>query len=225
MTKKANENWNDKSRQELRESLKSLILGEIRLANSSNDKILETCCEVYIQEDCPEDEWTTFSKFAADQIEQLAGQHRLEQYKWPAQTDCDKLDIVEEDLRISGILLWQVSPCCDTCSGAELPERIDEIDQRYPGFRDNVRGYAFFIDQNMPEMLSENTKIAVYLAYGWFSPDDTNESPENYEKNALGIAHEICECFRKHGFEPDWEGDISTKIGISVNWQRKTLLR
>ena len=127
---------------------------------------------------------------------------------WPPETDCDRLDRVEETLRGRGILLWQVSPCCDTCTGGELPDRIDEIDRRYPGFRDRVRGYAFFIDQNMADMLAEDTQVSVYLAYGWFSPDDSTVAPEVYESKALGIAREVCDCLREHGFEPDWDGSL-----------------
>jgi hypothetical protein len=139
-------------------------------------------------------------------------------------TDCDRLDRVEDALRDQEILLWQVSPCCDTCTGAELPDRIDVINGRFPGFHDRVRGYAFFIDQNMPEMLAKSTELSVYLAYGWFSPDGSEVAPEVYQKHALGIAREVCEALRDEGFEANWDGDFARKIGVSLNWQRRTKL-
>jgi Domain of unknown function (DUF6891) len=218
-------NWNDTTRRELRETLRNLVSGEVRLANSGHDDIIQICREVYIEDECPKDEWEMFVRFATDQLEKAAAKNSTEQAAWPPETDCDRLDRVEATLRDRGILLWQVSPCCDTCTGGELSDRIDEIDRRHPGFRKRIRGYAFFIDQNMADMLAEDTHVSVYLAYGWFSPDDSNGAHEVYEGNALGIAREICDCLREHGFEPDWDGSFSKKIGVSLNWQRRTILQ
>ena len=219
------QDWNDETRDELRETIRRQVLGSIRLANSDREDILETCQEVYIEDEAPDAEQDDFIRFAGEEFDTVLAQHVEGQRGWPAETDCDRLDRVEAALREQGILLWQVSPCCDSCSGSELPDRIDVIDERHPGFRDRVRGYSFFIDQNMPEMLADDTEISVYLAYGWFSADDSDVAPEEYEKKALGIAREICDCLRANGFEPDWDGDFSKKIGVSLNWQRRTPLQ
>ena len=216
--------WNDDSREDLRETLRSIILGEVRLAKSDRDDIIQTCREVYIEDECPEDEWETFIQYTVDEYERAATGHAAEKATWPPETDSDRLDRVEEELRNRGILLWQASPCCDTCSGSELPDRINEIEKRHPGFRGRVRGYAFFIDQSMAEMLAESTRLPVYLAYGWFSSDNSNVAHDEYEKNALGVANEICACLRENGFEIDWDGSFSKKIGVSLNWQRRKML-
>ena len=216
--------WDDASREDLRDTLRNLIIGEVRLANSDHGDILDTCREVYIEDDCPENEWEDFVRFAKSELDDAAAKHSIDRESWSSETDNDRLDRVEASLREKDILLWQVSPCCDTCSGAELPDRIDVIEGRCPGFRDRVRGYAFYIDQNMAEMLSESTEISVYLAYGWFAPDDSKVDSKEYEERALGIAGEVCDCLREHGFEPDWDGSYSKKIGISLNWQRRTML-
>jgi uncharacterized protein DUF6891 len=218
------ETWNDESRQNLRETLRQVIVGNVRLARYKHDDILETCRESYIQDECPEEEWETFIHFATEELHRAALLLASEQAKWPAVTDCDRLDRVEMALRKRGILLWQVSPCCDTCTRGELTERINVIDRRDPGFRNRIRGYAFFIDQNMPEMLSEGTDLSVYLGYGWISQDDLEVAPEAYEENSLGIAQEVCRCLRDEGFEVDWDGTLARKIGLSLNWQRRTLL-
>jgi hypothetical protein len=73
-------------------------------------------------------------------------------------------------------------------------------------------------------MLSESTEVTVYLGYGWLSLDNSVVAPAVYEKNALGIAREVCECLRDEGFEVDWNGDFSRKIGVSINWQRRATL-
>jgi hypothetical protein len=216
--------WNDNAREDLRTTLRRVILGEMRLAKRDHKEILEACREVYIEDECPESEQRTFIQFAADELARAEAQLASEKSAWPAVTDCDRLDRVEAALRERGILLWQVSPCCDTCTVGELPERIHEVSRRHPGFQDRIRGYAFFIDQNMPDELADSTELSVYLAYGWLSPDHSEVAPEVYEKNALGIAREVCQCLRNEGFEVNWNGDFSRKIGVSINWQRRNRL-
>jgi hypothetical protein len=217
--------WNDKSRDELRERLRTAIFGEHRLARYDHQEILEYCRDVYLQDVCPEEEWEALLQFAVEEIDRVATEFAGEMAIWPEETDCDRLDRVELALRERGILLWQLSPCCDNCTGAELPDRIDVIDQRCPGFRDRVRGYAFFVDQNMPEMVADSRELSIYLAYGWFSPDEREVAPEIYQTNALGIAREICECLHSEGFEVNWDSDLARKIGVSLNWQRRTVLK
>jgi hypothetical protein len=98
------------------------------------------------------------------------------------------------------------------------------FDRRYPGFRDRFRGYTFFIDQTMPEMLAKSTALSIYLAYGWVSPDRTKVTQDVYMKNALGIGREICELLRDEGFEASWDGNLANKIGVTLNWQRRGVL-
>jgi hypothetical protein len=216
--------WDDEARATLRETLEWVIRGELRMAKNGPDEILETCRAVYIHDTCPEEEWETFDQFAARTLNRTADRLTAEKLGWPEETDCDRLDRVEASLRESGIVLWQLSPCCDTCTMAEMGDRVAAVDARHPGFRDHLRGYAFFIDQNVPEELSEGTEISVFLGYGWASPDRSEVSPEEYESHALGIGREICECLRAEGFEPDWDGSFSRKIGVTLNWQRRHLL-
>lgn len=216
--------WDDKSREYLRKRLRSIILGELRLAKQSPEDILQMCRDVYIQGDCPENERDKFIRFATEVLDRAAAKLTTEQATWPKLTDCDRLDRVEAALRDNGILLWQASPCCDTCTGGELPQRIDFIENRHPGFRKLLRGYSFFIDQNLPDELAESTTVSLYLAYGWWLPDDSQPEPRLYEKNALAIAREVCECLRNQQFEVDWNGSFDRKIGISLNWQRRTML-
>jgi hypothetical protein len=189
------------------------------------EAILNACREVFLVDECPPGEREAFVQFAADELSQCHAQVESEQAAWPEETDCDRLDRVEATLRDRGILLWQVSPCCDTCTVSELRGRIDEINDRHPGVCDRIRGYAFFIDQNMPEALSESRELSVYLGYGWLSPDNSEVPPAVYKRNALSIAREVSECLREEGFEVDWDGDIDHKIGLCINWQRRDMLR
>lgn len=221
-------NWTDTDREDLRDTLRRIALGEVRFAQSDNDDILQQCRDVYIEDECPKEEWNTFVEFASDALKKAAADLQNEQANWPAETDNDRLDQVEQVLRERGILFWQASPCCDTCSSSELPDRIDYVDKKHPGFRKQMRGYVFYIDQTIAEMLADDTNISVYCAYGSYSPDEADASPEipekEYEKKALAIANELCEVLRENGFEIDWDGNYSRKVGISLNWQRRTML-
>jgi hypothetical protein len=216
--------WNESAREELRTRIRERILGEIRLARRTDQEIIDTCRDVYISDDCPENEQPAFVEFAAGSLELVKGEHLQLMATWPAVTDCDRLDKADAALRARGILLWQVSPCCDTCTLAEMSGRIDTIIERDPGFSERLRGYAFFIDQNMPHELSERTLIAPYLGYGWYSPDGSNVEPALYEQHALGIANEIRECLQAEGLTVLWDGSFSRKIGVEVNWQRREML-
>ncbi len=216
--------WGDTSRVELRETLRNHVRGEVRLMQSGRDDIIVACREIHVEDEAPEDEWDHFIQYATDELERAAAENEAEQTSWPSKTDCDRLDLVEADLRDRGILLWQLSPCCDTCTGSELPDRIAAIEERHPGFRVRVRGYAFFIDQNMAGMLSKDTTLNVYLGYGWYAPDNSIVAQQDYELKALSVASEVCDCLRAHGLEPEWNGGFAKKIGVSINWQRRTML-
>lgn len=217
--------WNDESRQTLLDNIRASILGQLRLAKRDHEDILDYCREVHIEADAPESEWEELGQIAAEELKRCAFRLAAEKNNWPEETDCDRLDRVQESLREKGILLWQASPCCDTCTGGELPDRVAWVTERHPDFADHARGYGFFIDQNLPEELSESTELSVFLAYGWFPPEDVTQlTQEEYERNALAIAHQICSCLREEGFEPAWDGSLARKIGITVNWQRRTML-
>lgn len=218
------EEWNEEKRTELRSNLSMAILGQLRMAKLGHEDIVEYCNDVYLEDGCPEAERTAFTKFVQDNLAEQARLLAIEQANWPSVTDCDRMDKVEANLRQQGILFWQASVCCNTCTMSEMPDRLNVIDDRYPGFRDRSRGYAFFIDQTIPESLASGTKLSVYLGYGWFSPEDQETDESIYRQQALGIAHEVCNALRAEGFGVDWNGDFARKIGVTLNWQRRTLL-
>ncbi|WP_165245244.1 DUF6891 domain-containing protein [Paludisphaera soli] len=216
--------WDDEARDELRERIRSVVLGELRLAKNGRSDIIQTCREVYLPDECPEDERDSFLDFAEEEFDRLADSLSAEAAGWPVETDCDRLDRVEAKLWERGVLLWQASPCCDSCTSSEILDRIAEVGRRRPEPADGVRGFAFFIDQNLPESLAEGTRLDLFLGYGWISPDGVAADPPDYQRNAIGIAQEVCEVLRFEGFEPDWGGDIASKIGVAVNWQRRSPL-
>jgi hypothetical protein len=218
------EEWNEEKRTELRSNLSMAILGQLRMAKLGHGDIVEYCNDVYLEDGCPEAEIASFTKFVQDNLAEHAKLLAIEQASWPSVTDCDRMDKVEANLRHQGILFWQASVCCDSCTMGEMPDRLNLIDDRFPGFYDRARGYAFFIDQTIPESLASSTNLSVYLGYGWLNPDDEKTDEDIYRQHALAIAHEVCNALRAEGFEVDWNGDFARKIGVTLNWQRRTLL-
>jgi hypothetical protein len=217
--------WTEESQAELRDTIRREILGRIRLAQRDHDQIANDCYEIYLMDDCPEEELPAWKQFVSDEIKKLAAAEVADQKSWPAFTDCDRLDKAEAALRERGILLWQASPCCDSCTYGEFPERIEALEKRYPGIKDKLRGYAFFIDQNLPESLADNRQTSVYLGYGWKVPEDQKPSQEEYEKQALSIANEVCAALREEGLMVDWDGTMQRKIGFDLLWQRRKPLQ
>ncbi len=216
--------WTEKTRNDLRESLRSVILGEVRLAKRGHEAIKEICRETYIQELCPQREWGDFDQFAFEEIKKVAVMFATEKGQWPEVTDCDRLDRVEAKLRDRGILFWQASTCCDSCTRGELGDRMELINCRHPGFRENARGYAFFVDQTLPGMLAKDPSLSFFICYGWFPQDRPQSTPEDLKNNTLEIGRNVCECLQSEGFQVDWNGDVQHKIGLSIKWQRRTML-
>jgi len=214
--------WNDEAREALRQSLRMAVRGELRLAKRDHETILEGCREIYIEDICPENERDGFFQFVVEELDREAERLAEDEVTWPAETDCDRLDRVENDLRGRGIILWQASPCCDNCTTSELSDRVAVLEEEDPGLGDRCRGYAFFIDQTLPEKLATDRQLKVYLGYGWFVRKEV--PPDVYRKNAIGIAREVCRCLADEGFEPDWNGELSEKIRFSINWRRRGLL-
>lgn len=218
------ETWDEAARESLKDEIRNRILGEVRFNRYDQDSILDFCQTVHIEDQAPENEQEEFSRFAQDELKKVMLVHAEEQQFWSSETDCERLDRVENDLRNKGILLWQASPCCDTCSNAELPARLEVVEERHPGFRPTLRGYAFYNDQSLPEMLAETTTVEIYLAYGWVSPERQEVEQTEYSVRALGIANEIVDSLKDHGFGVKWNGELSQKVGITLNWQRRNIL-
>ena len=73
----------------------------------------------------------------------------------------------------------------------------------------NVRGYTFYHEQDTEAAVDGR---GIYLYYG---------AVEDGEERALGIAREIQETLRCHGFATDWDGTFSKRIGVRMDWKRR----
>ncbi|QDT70080.1 hypothetical protein MalM25_30250 [Planctomycetes bacterium MalM25] len=218
------DSWDESDREDLRETLRWVVVGESRLAQSRAEEIIDSCKAVYIEDTAPEDEFAQFEAYAQLELNRFVEKYESEKKAWPDKTECDRLDAVQESLQEKGIVLWQAAPCCDSCTMGEFSDRVDSLEKEDPRLRERLRGYAFFIDQNMAEMLSDGPIIDVYLGYGSIGGGDEIDEDE-YRRRALAIGHEVVEELSNGGLKVEWNGDFSKKIGLSIDWKRRTPLQ
>ncbi|MEZ6003318.1 MAG: hypothetical protein R3F33_03930 [Planctomycetota bacterium] len=209
---------------DLRADLRAVVWGEVRLNQLASDQIVEKAREIYLVDQCPPELEPGYVDYLQEQIQLATETLSQEQADWPAETDCDRLDAVEAELREKGILFWQVSPCCMSCSWGDVPLRIDFIESRFPGFRARIRGAAFFYDQSLAEELADNDEITLALAYGQYSQDEQPISEEAEERESVAIGHEVVSCLKRHRLKPEWTGNFDRKILVPVRWQRRTIV-
>jgi hypothetical protein len=201
----------------IREWISGQILGDIRLANKDRELILEGVFECHIVDEVDEAEHASCKKFVASEYDRIYSEYQEEKKSWPETTDCDRLDDAVRRLNRKGIVLWPVSPCCNTCTMAEFPEYIDQLCEQAANLKSRLRGYSYFIDQSMSDMLQDSTDIDVYLGYG---PTDKVGEKE-YEGVAVAIGHEIFEGLKSTGLTVEWDGELKNKIYLLIKWQQR----
>ena len=211
--------WNDASREEFRERVRRTIRGELRLSRYAREELIETCVVESIEEEAPEGEAEELQAFAEAYLWEAAAELDAEREGWPETTDVDRLDRAEAMLQEKGILFWQVSPCCDNCTLAELGERIGEVEEDDPDFPDRVRGYAFYIDQSLPDSLADGSRIELCIGYGWLAAGEIEVPEEEQGPLCLGIGREVFDALKQVGFEPEWDGNLDKKIQVAVDWK------
>jgi hypothetical protein len=133
------------------------------------------------------------------------GAHRAAQAGWPEVTDCDRLDAAFATLEASGVIVRQDWTCCGTCGAAEIWDEIETAERQGR----TVRGYAFYHQQDT-ERATEGDGL--YLNYG---------AREDSDAAAVAIGHEIVAALEAKGLTTQWEGVISKRIGVGLDWKRR----
>ena len=138
----------------------------------------------------------------------LLAEHRAEQARWPAVTDCDRLDAAFADLEAAGIVCRHNFSCCGPCGAAAMWNEIAA--QRRAGGA--VRGYAFYHRQDLERALAGD---GLYLNYG---------AVDEGEAAALGVAREVIAVLEHHGLRTEWNGEWSRRIGVALDWKRRRVV-
>ena len=70
-------------------------------------------------------------------------------------------------------------------------------------------GYVFFHNQDTESAVNN---AGLYLAYG---------SAEGVESHTRAVGRVIVSVLQKHGLEPAWNGDVSSRIELPIEWRRR----
>ena len=194
------------------------VRGEVRLGHQDDEDLLSGIGDWIDDEDEIPDPAKDGLK--AHVRSRLAAERAIlasETAEWPKTTDCDRLDAAIASLQDDGIVLWAVSPCCNTCTMAEFPDYVEFLAKEDAGLETRLRGYAYFIEQNMADSLAEGTDIHVYLGYG----STRGEEGDAYPSAALAIGREVVAALDAAGLTTDWPEDLGKKIQLSLDWKRR----
>lgn len=140
--------------------------------------------------------------------EALAEQAVAEQ-GWPDLTDCDRLNAAFAALEADGVISRQNFSCCGTCGAAEIWDEIAEAEKEGR----SARGYTFF---HMQDTESAVEGYGLYLNYG---------ACEEGEAAAVAVGKEIVAQLAAHGLQTDWDGSLSKRIGVSLDWKKRRVER
>jgi hypothetical protein len=128
---------------------------------------------------------------------------------WPSKTDCDRLDAAFAALEADGVISRQNFSCCGTCGSGEIRDEIAAAKERGRP----ARGYAFFHAQDT-ESAAEGGGL--YLNYG---------ACEEGEMAAVAVGHDIVAKLEAHGLRTDWDGSLSKRIHVSMDWKKRRIWR
>ena len=209
--------WGDEAAAAKRAEISDIVRGEVRLARVDDASLLQFVQEGPLEDAVPERAKPELLAFARDRLTAERALLRNEARDWPETTDCDRLDAAVDALQADGIVLWPVSPCCDTCTMGEFPDYVAELIKEDRSLEETFRGYAFFIDQTMAERLSEGTEISVHLGYG----STRGEEGDAYPPAAVAIGHDVVAALEAAGLDVTWDGTLEKKIGLSLDWKRR----
>lgn len=139
-------------------------------------------------------------------LEEERERHEQAQAGWPAVTDCDRLDAAFADLECRGVLARQNYWCCGTCGCAAIDDEMKaRLRKKKP-----VRGYAFFHWQDTESAV---TGHGLMLNYG---------AVEGDEDSAVAIGREIVQVLRAHKLRTSWKGLYDYRIGVKLDWKRRS---
>lgn len=176
---------------------------EVAAGFASQDDILQSTIDVFSDEADP----AAIGRQAPDLIRQAITRHRAQQQSWPVLTDCDRLDAAFAALEDDGVIARQNFSCCGNCASAEIWAEIDDArDAGRP-----ARGYAYY---HMQDTESAVEGHGLYLGYGACAEGETA---------ALDVASEIIAQLEAHGLRSDWDGSITKRIAVPLDWKRRQM--
>lgn len=123
---------------------------------------------------------------------------------WPAETDCDRLDKVFDDLHEAGI-------CALANAGYTMSDGYSDVAEAVAQAPEGqYHGYCFYHEQDTERAIAGQ---GIMLAFG-----DLHDDPER----DLAVARRIVDALTRAGFQVVWDGTNKTRIHLpSFDWKRR----
>ena len=158
-------------------------------------------------------------------VKSALAKHLEAQAKWPATTDCDRLDSAFAELEQKGIF-------CRQNTGADGQAAIEKY-LTFPfafGERPDYRGYVFFHAQDTEFVLKHGLLFLTFgpvpvtretLDAGTESRPDESSRSEEIKEATLAVAREVVETLKRHGLDAQWNGLPQERIRVPMVWKRR----
>jgi hypothetical protein len=159
-------------------------------------------------------------------VKQAIERHLNAQAKWPAITDCDKLDRAFAELEQKGILCRQDFRACladgHACMNIQMEEEFKE--------GRSIRGYVFFHEQDAEDVLNHGLLFLAFgpapipegvLDVGTESRADESSRSSEIREATLAVAREVVAVLKRHGLNAQWNGLPHERIRVPMVWRRR----
>lgn len=190
-----------RSPEDLLEDFRSNLSRELAGGYSTPEEALQYATDIMVDDFEP----GILDKVGPKILAQELQAHIDRQANWPEVTDCDRLDTAFASLEENGIISRQNFTCCGSCGATEIWDEIHKVKEAGV----IARGYAFFHQQDTESAADGD---GLYLNYG---------SIEEGEDAAVEIGREIQRELEAHGLSTDWNGKLSTRINVALDWKRR----
>lgn len=188
---------------QLDRDIRELITRRVEIGFESYDDIMQAVVDIY-SDTYPGENLETF---AEQSIREVLQAHYARQQGWIELTDCDRLNLVFEELNQRGVVARQDFACCNTCGFAEIWDEIEVVGRNGKV----LTGFAFYHQQST-EYAYDYGRLGI--GYGSTIVGD--------ETLTRDIGKVLVEVLKLHGFTPEWTGDPAKQVILKqLNWKRR----
>ncbi len=144
-------------------------------------------------------------------VDEAIAAHVVEQAKWPAETDCDRLDSTFAELEQQGVLCLQDAGFTKQDGWHAVLQAIEG------GAASRFTGYCFFHRQDLERVINGGD---LYLAFGSVQGDILSGKDDD-DTAGIDVGRRVRDALERAGFAVRWDGTLGERIAISkLVWRR-----
>lgn len=193
--------WKDKLDECCADEVEEMIINSIKAGFLSNKEIEEEC-ELYIEEEYPDD----MENIADIDFYNIITTLRDEFQNTGTQENFLKLDLAFNNMEQRGIVT-------EHCAGYTLSDGIDDCNEEATermGEGETIIGYCFYTMQDLEHLFDDSTTL--YFCFGNYSD----------KVSATEIGQIIVNELEKVGFSTKWEGSADKRVAIlDMVWDKQ----